>query len=217
MNTTPIPAEDPLTIVTRVITKLHTAWLKHTYPFISFGRLTSIHYSCDIRRPMAKNISIGDNVFLGPDIWLNVTLDWPDSAPRIILESGCKIGRRSTISARNYIRLEADVLLAPSVLIMDHNHEYANPNTPIHAQGNTEGGRITIGRNCWLGQGSVIFCGHGHLELGHNCIVGANAVVTKSFPPCSVIAGSPAKIVKAYDESSDQWVRSSKALSPTLR
>lgn len=212
MNSLPHAAEDPLQLIPRAITRLHTEWLKRTYPFASFGRRTSIHYSCDIRRPMSKYISLADDVFLASDIWLNVTLESSSPEPKIILGKGCKIGRRSSISARNYIRLEEDVLLAPSVLIMDHNHQYSNPNEPIHAQGNTEGGRIVIGKNCWLGYGAVIFCGSGELVLGHNCVVGANAVVTKSFPPCSVIAGNPASIVKAYDESSGRWLRSSEIL-----
>lgn len=52
---------------------------------------------------------------------------------------------------------------------------------------------VKIGKNCWLGFGSVILPG---VELGDNVTVGANAVVTKSFPNNVVIAGCPAKIVK---------------------
>jgi acetyltransferase-like isoleucine patch superfamily enzyme len=194
-------------MLSRIATKLNTLWLRETYPFASFGKAVSIHYSCDVLRPATKYIQIGDDVGIGRDVWLNVTTYPGNTNPCIVLKSGCKIGRRSTISARNSICLEDDVLLAPSVLIMDHNHEYSNPDKPIHTQGTSQGGRIIIGRNCWLGHGAVVFCGKGELVLGQNTVVGANAVVTRSFPPRSVVAGNPARLVRRYDEALKEWIR----------
>ncbi len=199
--------EDPISFFSRLSTKLNTLWMGMTYPFASFGNGISIHHSCQISRAMSSYISMGNEVYLAPDVWLNIAHGSEGSDPRIILSKGCKIGRRSTISAKNQILLGDDVLLAPSVLIMDHNHEYKNPDMPIHAQGVTEGGKISIGRNCWLGYNSVIFCGTGELTLGENSVVGANSVVTRSFPPLSVIAGSPATLIKTYDRAFRRWIR----------
>jgi acetyltransferase-like isoleucine patch superfamily enzyme len=199
--------DDPLSIFSRLATKLNTLWLKGTYPFASFGRGVSIHHSCDIWRSGARFVSIADDVYLAPDVWLNSVPGLDNSEIKIILRRGCKLGRRSSISARNSITLGEDVLLGPSVLIMDHNHEYSNPDIPIVKQPATPGGRIVIEPNCWLGNGCVISCGSGELTLGRNSVVGANAVVTKSFPAFSILAGNPARLIRRYDTASRQWVR----------
>jgi acetyltransferase-like isoleucine patch superfamily enzyme len=39
----------------------------------------------------------------------------------------------------------------------------------------------------------------GGVNLGDYCVVGANSVVTHSFPAGSVIAGAPARLVKTLD------------------
>ena len=38
------------------------------------------------------------------------------------------------------------------------------------------------------------------VEIGDGCVVGAGAVVTKSVPPGSVVAGNPAKIIRSAIE-----------------
>ena len=200
--------EDPLNLFPRALTKLNTLWKKTTYPYAAFGRGCSVHSSCDLLRSHARWISLGDGVFIAPHVWLNTVAETPSRHVRIVLGNGCRIGRRSTISARNQITLEPDVLLGPSVLLMDHNHAYADPERPIHLQGVTTGGRIVIEKNCWLGAGAVVVCGHGELVIGHNSVIGANAVVTQSCAPRSVLAGNPARTIRAYDRQSGQWLRS---------
>jgi lipopolysaccharide O-acetyltransferase len=44
------------------------------------------------------------------------------------------------------------------------------------------------------------------VHLGEGCVVGANAVVTKSFPPYSAVVGIPARLVSRYDQTRKEWV-----------
>ena len=98
------------------------------------------------------------------------------------------------------------MILSPSVLIIDHTHANEDLDLPIKDQGITEGGRIRIEQGCWIGRGAAIVCDKGELVLGRNSVVAANAVVTRSFPAYSVIAGNPARVVKQYDTQKGAWV-----------
>ena len=123
------PSEDPLHFVSRVATKLNTIWRATTYPFASFGKKVSIHYSCDLRRSIANSVSLGDHVFLAPDVWLNTADDSKTAEPKIVLRSGCRIGRRSSISAKNQIILEPTAL---SALVEKPLASCLENNTKIH-------------------------------------------------------------------------------------
>lgn len=52
---------------------------------------------------------------------------------------------------------------------------------------------ITIGRNAWLGADVKVLAG---VTIGENAIVAAGSVVTKDVPPDTVVAGSPARIIR---------------------
>jgi acetyltransferase-like isoleucine patch superfamily enzyme len=129
-----------------------------------------------------------------------------DEDVHITIDDNCLIGARNVISAKNHIHLERDVILATSVLIVDHNHAYDNVDLPIRLQPVTPGGRIRIEQGCWIGQGAAIVCDKGELVLGRNCVVAANALVTRSYPPNSVIVGNPARLGRQFDPVMRTWV-----------
>ena len=56
-----------------------------------------------------------------------------------------------------------------------------------------------IGNNVYIGPGAIIF---GDIKIADNVSIGANATVNKSvFEPNSVVAGTPAKVVKTDVDS----------------
>jgi acetyltransferase-like isoleucine patch superfamily enzyme len=190
--------EDPLDLFPRGMTKLYSVWVSASYPFASIGRNFSIHYTSSLRRSIATRIKLGNSVLVGKNTWFNIVYEATGDL-NIVIDDHCCISARSVISAKNYIHLERDVVLAPSVLIMDHNHAFEDPGQAISNQGTTEGGRIRIGRGSYIGHGAAIICNRGELELGEHCVVEPNAVVTRSVPSYSVVSGNPARAVKQFD------------------
>jgi acetyltransferase-like isoleucine patch superfamily enzyme len=194
-------------LVSRLLTKLNSVWLKSSYPFQGFGKNVSVHFSCEIQRGHSSKIKIGDFVLLDRDVWLNVPVDSSNSGPALIIGTKSNIGRRSVISAINHVHIQENVLFAPAVFVTDHNHTYTDPTLPISEQGVTEGGRIVIEKNCWLGYGSMVLAPRGKVVVGRNSVVGAYSVVTQSCAAYSVLVGNPARVVKRYDPVSEKWIK----------
>ncbi len=74
-------------------------------------------------------------------------------------------------------------------------------------QGVSTGGTIVIEENCWPGCGSMVLASGGKIVIGRNSVIGAYAVVTESCPPCSIVVGDPARVVKQWDAVSLSWAR----------
>ncbi len=206
----PTSVMDPLSMLPRLLTKLYSVWVSTTYPFAACGSRLSMHYTVELRREVAHLISLGRDVLIAKDAWLNVAREEDSQGhPAITIEDNCVIARRVHLSARNSIHLERDVILAASVIVMDHNHAYENIDVPIRDQGVTAGGRIRIEAGSWIGHGAAIVCDRGDLVIGRNSVVAANAVVTRSCPPYSVLSGNPARVVKQFDPVRRMWVMGS--------
>lgn len=206
MKASQMISEDPLSWISRIANRLHVTWMRWTYPFASVGRDFRVAPSCDLKRSIAPYIKIGNAVWLDKDVWVNIPVAPAGNEPVIVFDEGVKISRRCVISAKNRIHFERDVIFAPSVLVMDHNHAFEDVSLPVAEQGITEGGTIRIEAGCWIGYGAAIVSGQGHLVIGKNSIIGANSVVTRSIPANSVVSGNPGRIVKSYDPSKGRWV-----------
>jgi len=54
--------------------------------------------------------------------------------------------------------------------------------------------RITIGHDVWIGHGAIVLPGR---NVGTGAVVAAGAVVTRDVPPYAIVAGNPARVIRA--------------------
>ena len=199
--------EDPFNVFSRTITQLFSFWVSATYPFASKGRNLFIHPTTLLNRRVAPGIKLGNSVIFRNYAWVNTfDLLGDKDDVKIIIDDNCVINAQCVISAKNKIHLEPYVMVSACALIMDHNHAYEDIGLPIQKQGLTPGGTVRIEEGCWIGHGAAIVASQGELVLGRNSVVAANALVTRSFPPNSVIVGNPARLARQFDPSRGVWV-----------
>lgn len=105
-------------------------------------------------------------------------------AEGVYLGAQCNIGSCS---------IGKNTLLGSAVHIMSGKgqHNFDNLDAPIKDQGGVFQ-KISIGENCWLGNGALVMA-----NIGDGCIVGAGSVVTNDMPAHSIVAGNPAKVIKS--------------------
>ncbi|MBU3191620.1 glycosyltransferase [Clostridium bowmanii] len=148
---------------------------------------------------------IGTGTFIKDNCWLNICSYENNVSPKIVIGDGCQIGSRFTFSIANKGIIEKNVIIAPNVYISDCSHNYESIGIPIMHQGITSTtNEILIGENSWIGVNASIV---GDVHIGRGCVIAANSFVTKNVPDYSIVAGSPAIIIKMYDTITQKWIR----------
>ena len=110
----------------------------------------------------------------------------PDNDESIKISFAVSGGCYFTVFNGTTLEIGEKTIWAFNVCIQTGNHDLYDRSV-YHTQS------VKIGKNCWIGNSVTILAG---VELGDNVTVGANSVVTKSFPSNVVIGGVPAKIIK---------------------
>lgn len=114
----------------------------------------------------AKEIYLGDNIYIGPDFH---------------------------ISARN-LKIGNNVLIGPNLLLECDDHIFGGIGKTIWSTRNERNiGFITIEDDVWIGGNVTILK---NVVIGEGCIVGAASLITKSLPPYTICVGSPCKPIK---------------------
>ena len=143
--------------------------------WIERGGVLSIDGQCVLFSGSLIHVRAGETVSLGSNVSIqeggmilgDVAIGGDSLlAPRVFLSSGTHLFDRET-----------------SLTIREQEARYAVASKPI-----------SVGRNCWLGIGSVLMPG---VTLGDSVVVGANSVVTRDFGAQQVLGGVPARVLRS--------------------
>ncbi|MEA2226861.1 MAG: hypothetical protein QOF04_491 [Solirubrobacteraceae bacterium] len=150
-------------------------------------------------------ISIGARTFFHSDAWLSVVEEHAGRRydPRLTIGDRCLFARYVWISCVGEITIGDEVLVGDNVLITDTYHEYEDPDTSIMRQPMAPPRPVRIGDGALLNSGCVITAG---VTVGERAFVAANAVVTTSVPPNTVVVGNPARPIRTYDREQGRWI-----------
>ena len=130
----------------------------------------------------------GSNVMILPDFKIG-------HAENLKIHNYVRIGTGAFLDANGGIEIHSGFVSGPNLTIHSSNHIYEHART-IPFDNELVKKPVIIDKNCWFGANVFIVPG---VHIGEGCIVAGGAVVTKSFPPLSVIGGNPAKVIKMRD------------------
>ncbi len=128
--------------------------------------------NCYIEPPFHANFA-GKHVHFGKNIYANFNLTLVDDT-HIYVGDYTMFGPNVTVASAGHP-------IEPS--LRQKGYQYNMP--------------VKIGRNCWIGGGTVIVPG---ITIGDNVVVGAGSVVTKDIPSGTVAVGNPCKVIREVGE-----------------
>ena len=116
-------------------------------------------------------------------------------------EGTLRIGSKSVIGIRNTINCWLDIdigrtcLFGDDVYVCDFDHKTESLDLPIKDQGIVKS-PVRIGDDVWLGTKVVVTRG---TDIGAQSVVAASAVARGVYPPRSIVAGIPGRVVRTRE------------------
>ena len=138
-----------------------------------------------LRVDLGGTLRIGRNVHFYPGFHCQVI-----GSGELSIGSDVMFNTHCYIGAVSRLEIGSGVLFGPGASATDGNHEYSDPDLPIWKQG-FESREVKIGDNVWLGAKATVIN-----SVGSDCVIGANAVVTRPIPDNCVAVGVPARVTR---------------------
>lgn len=132
---------------------------------------------CYIETPFHANFG-GAHVHFGKNIYANFNLTLVDDT-HIYVGDNTMFGPNVTLATAGHPVLPE---------LREKGYQF---NVPIH-----------IGKNCWIGAGSVILPG---VTVGDGSVIGAGSVVTKDIPSGVVDVGNPCRVLRKIGDRDREY------------
>ncbi len=135
----------------------------------------------------------GENLILKPPLYV-------ESPERIrlghdvFINTGCSFHAGFGKSSEGTISIGPFVKIGPGTRLYTIKHSpYENGNILYTAN---DFQPVVLEERCKIGGGCIVLPG---VVIGHEAIIGAGSVVTKSIPPRCIAVGNPCRVVRQYD------------------
>lgn len=178
---------------------------------VSCCKRAMIFHGASLRVAKNSRASIGGGVRIGADATVSVL-----NGGQLTVGDGVSVGMRNLIVCHQEIQIGRNTILAPNVLIYDHDHVFDAQNGVHKHEFKTK--PISIGENCWVGANTVILRG---TKIGNNCVIGAGCVVKGEVPDNTVLVQKrteqmiPMQFEKTVTEEQSQNKSSGGGVIPT--
>ena len=132
---------------------------------------------------------------------------------QVLIGDDCWLGPYSLIYGNGGVVIGNHVMIASHCVINTVSHHADRLDVAMSKQG-IYTDPVTIEDDVWIGIGAVILQG---VRIGTGSIVGAGAVVTRDVEPGTVVAGTPARVIRQRREDTLPVNEQSKTVTQARR
>lgn len=145
------------------------------------------------------DLLVGDHVRLWGKSSISFAARFSDR-PTLEIGDHTSIGHGVSITVARHVKIGRHCHIAGGTRIFDSSGHPADPAKRLAGlpPDDDEVKPVTIGDNVWIGSNAVIFPG---VTLGDGCVVATDSVVTGDVPPNTLVAGYPARRIKALADA----------------